>query len=365
VVASGPARPLASPSVAVVTNPIGDATIGWLARPIATPIIGIDVGEDFLDLAILDGAARTLRLARVAVAGIESGADRDGVAPDGFALAGIVNDAVAIRELQRRLQAAAPELDARGAIVLIDSPRSPRDLELSMHPAVADVRHGAARTSSSRAIDTVLRAFVRELALKRRDSAPYRLALFPTPELEFFAACARDPRCKPHLAAIERELFGSPISHEVSAQALAVTPALAGSPVMPAPVGGQIFTRFMLAGFAVYCALERTRSWCFEAYPDLAFRLWAGGEEILPKGGGRAALDVRKRITGRLADELGCAGARDLSTLDQADAAVLALSVGLADRVGAIAIIEHPAEGRFALALDREQARLDGAYKVT
>jgi hypothetical protein len=126
---------------------------------------------------------------------------------------------------------------------------------------------------------------------------------------------------------------------------------------MPAPAGGHLFTRFMLTGFAAYQALGRTRAQSFETYPDLAFRLWARGEEVPPKGAGRVALDARKRISRRLADELGCAGTRDISTLDQADAAVLALSAGLAIRDGIVAIIGHPAEGRFALALDRDQAR--------
>jgi hypothetical protein len=243
----------------------------------------------------------------------------------------------ALDELARRMIAAAPELGTAGAIVLIDSPRWPRNLDL----AASGVSAGAPRACAGRAIDSSLRAVVRELALPGRDGAPFRLSMFPTPKFEFFAACARDPRCKPHLAAIARELFGA---------------ALKGAQAIASPAGGQIFTRFMLTGFAAYRALERASAALYEAYPDLAFRLWAHGEKIPPKAAGRAALEVRVRINQRLADELGCTGAGPLATLDEADAAVLALSAALASRVGAIAVIEHPAEGLFALALDHDRA---------
>jgi Protein of unknown function (DUF429) len=302
------------------------------------------VGEDFLDLAVLDVVAKALRLARVAVIGV----DRGGVAQgslandDDAARAGIVDGGGAIFELQRRLLAAAPELGAAGAIVLIDSPRWPRDLDLATRAPGAHLPHACMRTSASRAIDTALRAIVRDLALKKRDGSPFQLALFPTPKFEFFAACARDSRCKPHLAAIARELFG---------------PALASAPALLAPTGGRVFTRFMLTGFAAYRALEPTAAACFEAYPDLAFRLWARGAELPPKRVGRPALDARRRINRRLADEFGCTGACNIATLDQADAAVLALSAGLAARAGVFAIIEQPGEGRFVLALNRAQAR--------
>jgi hypothetical protein len=276
-----PASPASSASR--ITNSIAGATLGSLTSPIAAPVIGIDVGEDFLDIAVLDSAAKTLRLARVTVIGIESEIDRchgglmkDGIANEGIVRAEIANDrvaragivdgsgrasegatpagivdngerariigeaGVAIPELQRRLLAVAPELDAKGAVVLIDSPRWPRNLPprwpREPDPATAavddhgpvmrgagsdlqrgsdDLRHGPARPSTGRAIDTVLRAIVRGLALKKRGGAPYRLALFPTPEVEFFAACARDPRCKPHLAAIACELFGPALSRKV------------------------------------------------------------------------------------------------------------------------------------------------------
>ena len=301
------------------------------------------MGEDFLDLAVLDEAANALRLARVAVTRIDRACAAQGsIRNVGDARAGVVDGDGAIFELGRRLLAAAPELGVPGAIVLIDSPCWPRDLDLAMRAADAHLRCGSGRHAVGRSIDTALRAIVRELALKKRDGAPFRLALFPTPKFEFFAACARGPACKPHLAAIARELFGH---------------ALERAPAQLAPTRGRLFTRFMLTGFAAYRALERIAGARFEAYPDLAFRLWARGVQIPPKRAGRLALDARKRIIRRLADEFGCTGAYSISTLDQADAAVLALSAGLAVRAGVFAIIERPGEGRFALALDREQAR--------
>ncbi len=291
--------------------------------PIVGPIVGIDVGEDYLDLAILDTAMGNLRLMRVAVAGVDRGG--------------------AIAELRRRLLGAAPELGAAGSIALIDSPCSPRAFDLAITVKDVDVPRDSERASGSRAIDTKLRAIVKQLGLQRHDGKPFRLALFPTPRFEFFAACAYDPSCKSHLAAIARELFGK---------------ALDRVPALLPPAGGRIFTRFMLTGFAVFRALESLRAECFEAYPDLAFRLWARGEDVPPKGAGRAALDARRRIVQRLADEIGCAGLRkNITTLDEADAAVLALSARIAARRGVIAIIEHPGEGRFALALDRDQSR--------
>ena len=297
-----------------------------VARQIVGPIVGIDVGEDFLDLAIVNAAVKQLRLARVAVTGVDRGAG--------------VNDCGAIGELGRRLLAAAPELGANGAVALVDSPRWPRDLDLAARDADLHVR-GIAGESASRAIDTALRAIVNRLGLRRSDGAPFRLSLFPTPQFEFFAACVRDPRCKPHLAALGRELFGGALDR-----------LHAGI----APAGGRVFTRFMLTGFAAYRAIDGAGAESYEAYPDLAFRLWAGGAEIPPKGAGSKAFDARARINRRLADELGCAGAWNISTLDEADAAVLALSAVQAQRTGVIALIEEPREGRFALAMDRDQA---------
>ena len=226
-----------------------------VARRFDGPIVGIDVGEDYLDLATVDAAAEQLRLVRVAVTGVDRGAGG------------------AIGELRRRLLAAAPELGARGAVALIDSPRWPRDLDVAACAGNAAVeRVATGRESASRAIDLSLRAIVSRLALQSRDGGPFRLSLFPTPRFEFFAACVSDPRCKPHLAAIGRELFGD--------AAMEPDHRTAG------PSGGRIFTRFMLAGFAAYRALDEVGVESYEAYPDLAFRLWAGAAELPPRARG-------------------------------------------------------------------------------
>ena len=144
------------------------------------PVIGIDVGEDFLDLAIVDDAAKHLRLARVAVAGIE----RDTNGGDGR-IGG------AIPELRRRTLLAAPELSMNGAIALVDSPRSPRDVDLA--EGSGEVRW-IAGTSGGRAIDLALRELVGRLGLRKAGGGPFSLSLFPTPQIRYFAACVRDSR---------------------------------------------------------------------------------------------------------------------------------------------------------------------------
>jgi hypothetical protein len=322
------------------------------------PIVGIDVGEDFLDLAIVDAADKHLRLERVAVVGVERGGETNssdsnggdtnsGEPSSGDTDGGEARKLSGIDELRRRILAAAPELGASGAIALVDSPRWPRDLDLG--EGGGNLREVFVRAvleaSVGRKIDTTLRAMVGRLGLRKAGGAPFSLALFPTPRLEYFAACARDPRCKPHLAALGRELFGDAIEK--------TSPGTA-------PVGGRIFTRFMLTGFAAYRAIDGIGVESYEAYPDLALRLWAAGAEIPPKSAGRSALEARVRINRRLAEEIGCAGAARSATLDEDDAAVLALSAVNAQRSGAIALIEEAGEGRFALAIDCDQAERIG-----
>jgi hypothetical protein len=312
------------------------------------PIIGIDVGEDFLDLAIVDAAVKHLRLERVAVVGVERGGDTNSGEPSsGDTDGGEARKLSGIDELRRRILAAAPELSASGAIALVDSPRWPRDLDLAevgsgVHGVFVRAVLGA---SAGRRIDSRLRAMVGQLGLRKAVGAPFSLALFPTPRLEYFAACARDPRCKPHLAALGRELFGDAIER--------ASPGIA-------PVGGRVFTRFMLTGFAAYRAIDGIGVESYEAYPDLALRLWAADVEIPPKSAGQSALEARVRINVRLAEEIGCEGASRIATLDEADAAVLALSAVKARRSGAIALIEEAGEGRFALAIDCDQAERIG-----
>src|ERR1700737_3956432 len=75
-----------------------------------TTIAGIDVGEDFLALAILVSEKSELRLARIALRGIS------GDAPG------------ALAQLAARIIDVAPEL-AVPAIALVDSPRWPCDLD--------------------------------------------------------------------------------------------------------------------------------------------------------------------------------------------------------------------------------------------
>lgn len=296
--------------------------------------MGIDVGEDFLDLGIVDEKAKELRLERIAVAGVERG-DSDRIDTN----SGDARIGGGIEELQRRLLAAAPELGACGAIALVDSPRWPRDLNF------AEGLRSVTGAVSGRKIDTALRAIVGRLGLRKPDGTPFSLSLFPTPRFEYFAACVHDPRCKPHLAALGRELFGDTIEKA----SLGI-----------APVGGLIFTRFMLAGFAAYRAIYGIGVESYEAYPDLAFRLWAEGAEIPPKNAVRRALDVRLRINRRLAEAVGCEGAARIATLDEADAAVLALSAVNARRGGVIAVIEEAGEGRFALAINADLAESIG-----
>src|SRR5262249_40160993 len=69
----------------------------------AQRVAGIDVGEDYLDVALLDGEANSLRLARVPILP----ATRHPIAQIAESISGVF-----------------PEL-GRGAVALIDSPREP------------------------------------------------------------------------------------------------------------------------------------------------------------------------------------------------------------------------------------------------
>jgi hypothetical protein len=194
-------------------------------------------------------------------------------------------------------------------------------------------------------LDTHLRALMGHVGGSGRDAALRRLSMFPTPRFEYFARCAASPACKPHLRALARELFADTFD---------------GHDRGDAPRGGAIFTRFMLSGFAAYRALERIGAAAYECYPDLQFRLWAHGIELPPKGDHKNALAARIRINTRIARALGLRGAARIATMDQADAAILALSAASAFRFGMVAVIEEPAEGHFAVALGAAHAsRLD------
>jgi len=275
-------------------------------------------------VATVDRAKRELRFARVAL-------EELGAAP--------------IAEVAERLADAVPAI-GQASFALVDSPRWPRDL---------DWTRGAFRRDpapAARKVDAVMRAVYRALVAEGggsdgahpRSHPPRPLSMFPTPPLEYFERCGRDPRCKPHLAAISRELFG------------ALVDRASGSAVSPVS-GGAIFTRFMLAGFATYRALERLGVAAFESYPYLQFRLCAPSKKLPPKRMRTAALDVRRHLLAQIAAELGLCMANWELTLDQADAAILALAAARAARRGVLAATGNPAEGRFIFALDTVQAR--------
>ncbi len=296
-----------------------DSPPGWRPRAIAlapdAPIVGIDVGERTLDLAIAD--SDRMRLERVDLAGVENSADG------------------AIAELARRIETAAPELKREGATAIIDSPRYPRD----------SARRNDAGTKGrySRLLDARLASVVGQLRAARMKSDPsFGLWLFPTPPHEDFIGYANDPACPPHLVSLVHELF----------------PQYTGTPdgELERFGAGRIFTRFMIGGFALYLALSRWPVNCFEGFPDLYFRLRANGREIRPKRAGRRhALESRLPIVAAAMHQSNLRGAAP-ATLDQADAAILAASIGAARGSGAVLAIEAPSEGVFALPVELGEA---------
>src|SRR5271165_1407226 len=167
-----------------------------------TSFVGIDVGEYFLDLAMLrDSCAIDHR--RIDLRDLESDP---------------------INGLAHKLKMVCP---TNRCVALVDSPRSPRDVDLRASRGRAD-----APCPSGRAIDRALHEFV----LARVGPRP-RFSLFPTPALEYFDAWVRQPDAKSHLRAFHSALFrpaDETRSNESSRK----------------PSGGT-FTRFMLSGFAV------------------------------------------------------------------------------------------------------------------
>jgi hypothetical protein len=222
----------------------------------------------------------------------------------------------------------------------VDSPRWPCDLDWSRGAYLRQ------RDSKGRELDGILRALFRALTWEASNGGGRRvmgLSMFPTPRYNYFARCASDPRCKPHLRAVASELF-APLSSDGTATGLA-------------PSGGAIFTRFMLSGFATYRALERLGVTAFESYPDLQFRLSSPSTPLPPKGRRTDAMAARRRVVARLAVENKVREMRDPATLDQADAAVLALATARAERRGVMAVASNTGEGRFMISLDAPQAR--------
>lgn len=273
-------------------SPLDECAVEKIKPPRA--MLGIDVSEDYLDLAALSD--NNLRIARIGLRGLE-----------GDALAG----------LQSRLLQACPGLGP-GWLVAVDSPRLPRDLSVA-HPWPGR----RARVPSSRLLDQNLRA------LARRLDPPLRLSLFPTPTLRSFAA--QMPACgKPHLQAAFAALF--PGAHEITESS----------------GGGALFTRFMLAGFLTFAALEALGACAVEAYPYLQWQLWSP-LALAPKRDPRAALRTRADALRGLRRRLQVA-AGEPATLDQADAEILAASTILAARHGWLGLLRQRDEGAFLLA---------------
>ncbi len=284
------------------------------------PIAGIDVGEDFLDLAILDGGRSRLVYHRVPMAGI-----RRPVA----------------NSLAARMADAAPLLRC-GAIAFVDSPRAPRDADCSGLTMAARPDAPAARL-----IDAALRAMLRSTP----GCGIGALSMFPTPRADYFARCIASAACKPHLREIGEELLAPLVDSQRFARA--------------SIAGGLLFTRFMLAGFATFRALEAMGVRAFECFPDLQFRLWSDGVPLPSKRRRADALRVRQRVCVRLARRIGIPKFESPTTLDQADAAVLALSAAASAARRALIELRCAPEGRFAVGFSRLTSRESAGFKGT
>jgi hypothetical protein len=269
---------------------------------------GIDVGEDFLDLAVLRTRTMTVEHHRIALCGIE---------------------AAPLEMLGERLRACCPDVGPRW-LALIDSPRWPLDLDCSK-PAL--VRRDP--VPAGRLLDSALRAILRASP----SHAAMRLSMFPTPRLDYFTRCARRPTCKPHLRAAYMHLFEPPDR-----------PANPDFSSESASAEGGNFTRFMLAGFLAFKAFQSLDAQTLEAYPELQFRL-SMSERLLPKRAGEPALAQRVAINRKLRRVIRIKRSPPPASLDQADAEILVLSTALAARRGSLGTLGHPAEGRFLLTI--------------
>jgi len=250
----------------------------------------------------------------------------------------VASEIEAIAELKAMLRAQVPQL--QGAIALVDSPRWPSDLDWSSRRVAA-----APRKHHGREIDLGLRALALNLARLGGNPALAPLSMFPTPAMRYFGAHLNAASCKPHLRRLARALFGDALKCDFGP-----------------PMGG-IFTRFMIAGFATYRALEGVAKVTYECYPDLQFRLWSQ-RPLPPKKSGRArALAARVCLLRTLERRVGTSGSVTIRRLDEADAAILVLSVFAARRGGATLIFDHPSEGRFMVALDAPDAERFRRYR--
>jgi hypothetical protein len=226
----------------------------------------------------------------------------------------------------------------RGAIALVDSPRWPSDLDYSREGVVT-----AARSHRGREIDVAVRGLVSRLRESRANSTLAPVAMFPTPPLRYFAAHLNSATCKPHLRKLGEALFGEVLSRDYGP-----------------PIGG-VFTRFMIAGFATYQALRAISADTYESYPDLQFGLWCRHHRLISKncrsGGRVAALASRIRVLLSVARQIGVHGSGLIKRIDEADAAILVLSVVASQRRGTTIIFQNPCEGRFIVAVDAADAR--------
>jgi hypothetical protein len=284
----------------------------------------VDVGEDYLDIATLAPDDRRLSLARVDLRQIAPQTPRRTYSnPD------------TLSSLRAMLADVVPELCR--TIWLVDSPRWPRDLDWTQPGA-------AARPDSppGRELDASLRALLATLRNADPDSTLAPLSMFPTPPMRYFGAHLNAATCKPHLRPFGKALFGEALNREYGA-----------------PSGG-IFTRFMIAGFATYRALEGAGGEVYECYPDLQFRLWCRGRRLVSKNsatGRAAALASRIHVLSALARQLGVRGLRQIHRMDEADASILSLSAAAARQCGATWVVQNAEEGIFMVAVDEAEAR--------
>ena len=249
---------------------------------------------------MLDGRAKSLRLARVPI----FPATRHPVA-----------------QIAERISEVFPGLGP-GALALVDSPRAPRV---------------ARSEAGQRDLDLMLRRVVGAINRTRSSAEYVRLSLFPTPTADYFARCASAAACKPHLIRIAHDL------------------RLTAKGTMSVPRGrGWLFTRFMLAGFATHRALERLGVDTFESYPYLVFSLWkTASERLPPKSKRHAASKARQAILARLTRSCRLT-APVAKSLDEADAAVLAVAAHMsATRRGGALMFHSQMHGRFLLTLSK------------
>jgi hypothetical protein len=301
VVTSSSRRRKSKPAACTPLKNFGNPSVIVIAT--GAPILGIDVGEDYLDLAMLAADRTRLSYHRVPLEGITS----------------------PVAESIARRIAKAVAHDLRGGVAFVDSPRTPRDIDCSGGKMVRRMEAPPARV-----IDASLRALLH--ATFNGTMRP--LSMFPTPPASYFAGCVARRGCKPHLRAIAEELLASVIYIPRA--------------IRTGSIAGGTFTRFMLAGFALFPALEQLGIRAFESYPDLQMRLWSDGTQLPPKRLRGEALRVRRNICAQLAAIIKITNFEAPKTLDEADAAVLALSA--AASAESLIELRCTPEGRFAVA---------------